>query len=284
MLVRAGHRPAAVRQDRHPQRDGDRGRRVRPGPAPRHPAGRHRHRLGRADAAPGDRGRGVPRRPSWTGRRAAADVPPDVATEFGRLVAAAASPIDDVRGTAAYRRHALAVMARPLPGLGLDRLPEGGRLMRVTVHRQRRAARGRRRLGGREPALRPARADGPARLEERLRAGRVRLVHGLPRRRPCLRVPGRRRPGRGSRGRHRRGARRRGRRAAPGPAGVRRRRRRAVRVLHAGAGGRHPRPARPRPGPRRRRDPRGAGRQPVPVHRLREDHRRRAAGRGGGCR
>src|SRR6202165_2272115 len=31
---------------------------------------------------------------------------------FGALVAAAASPIDDVRGTATYRRHALAVMAR----------------------------------------------------------------------------------------------------------------------------------------------------------------------------
>jgi CO/xanthine dehydrogenase FAD-binding subunit len=31
---------------------------------------------------------------------------------FGELVAAAASPIDDQRGTAAYRRHALAVMAR----------------------------------------------------------------------------------------------------------------------------------------------------------------------------
>jgi CO/xanthine dehydrogenase FAD-binding subunit len=31
---------------------------------------------------------------------------------FGDLVAAAASPIDDVRGTAAYRRHALAVVAR----------------------------------------------------------------------------------------------------------------------------------------------------------------------------
>jgi CO/xanthine dehydrogenase FAD-binding subunit len=31
---------------------------------------------------------------------------------FGQMVAAAASPIDDVRGTAAYRRHALAVMAR----------------------------------------------------------------------------------------------------------------------------------------------------------------------------
>ncbi|MFL6113188.1 MAG: FAD binding domain-containing protein [Catenulispora sp.] len=33
------------------------------------------------------------------------------ALQFGRLVAQAASPIDDVRGTAAYRRHALAVLA-----------------------------------------------------------------------------------------------------------------------------------------------------------------------------
>jgi CO/xanthine dehydrogenase FAD-binding subunit len=32
--------------------------------------------------------------------------------KFGELVAAAAKPIDDVRGTAAYRRRALAVMAR----------------------------------------------------------------------------------------------------------------------------------------------------------------------------
>jgi CO/xanthine dehydrogenase FAD-binding subunit len=36
----------------------------------------------------------------------------DVAREFGALVAGAAAPIDDVRGTAGYRRHALAVMAR----------------------------------------------------------------------------------------------------------------------------------------------------------------------------
>jgi CO/xanthine dehydrogenase FAD-binding subunit len=36
----------------------------------------------------------------------------DVAQRFGDGVAAAADPIDDVRGTAAYRRHTLAVMAR----------------------------------------------------------------------------------------------------------------------------------------------------------------------------
>jgi CO/xanthine dehydrogenase FAD-binding subunit len=35
-----------------------------------------------------------------------------VVREFAELVAAAADPIDDVRGSAAYRRHALAVMAR----------------------------------------------------------------------------------------------------------------------------------------------------------------------------
>ena len=38
---------------------------------------------------------------------------PDVmATRFGYLVAAASSPIDDVRGSARYRAHALSVMAR----------------------------------------------------------------------------------------------------------------------------------------------------------------------------
>ena len=40
------------------------------------------------------------------------DLPDATATRFGDLVAADASPIDDVRGTAAYRRHALSVLAR----------------------------------------------------------------------------------------------------------------------------------------------------------------------------
>ena len=39
-------------------------------------------------------------------------LPTTLAREFGDLVRQAASPIDDVRGTAAYRLHSLAVMAR----------------------------------------------------------------------------------------------------------------------------------------------------------------------------
>ena len=38
-------------------------------------------------------------------------LPDGVAKRFGELVGEAASPIDDVRGTAAYRRHALSVLA-----------------------------------------------------------------------------------------------------------------------------------------------------------------------------
>ncbi len=46
---------------------------------------------------------------AWESR---GDLSPALAAEFGRLVATAAAPIDDVRGTAAYRRHALSVMGR----------------------------------------------------------------------------------------------------------------------------------------------------------------------------
>ncbi|MGW4056771.1 FAD binding domain-containing protein [Amycolatopsis sp. NPDC004747] len=45
----------------------------------------------------------------WESPRALTD---SVKRRFGDLVAGAASPIDDVRGSAAYRRHALGVMAR----------------------------------------------------------------------------------------------------------------------------------------------------------------------------
>jgi CO/xanthine dehydrogenase FAD-binding subunit len=41
-----------------------------------------------------------------------ATMPPELAREFGNYVRSAASPIDDVRGTASYRSHSLAVMAR----------------------------------------------------------------------------------------------------------------------------------------------------------------------------
>jgi CO/xanthine dehydrogenase FAD-binding subunit len=39
-------------------------------------------------------------------------LPESLLTRFGELVAASARPVDDVRGTADYRRHALAVLAR----------------------------------------------------------------------------------------------------------------------------------------------------------------------------
>ncbi|HKE52537.1 MAG TPA: xanthine dehydrogenase family protein subunit M, partial [Actinomycetes bacterium] len=42
----------------------------------------------------------------------ASPLDPDLVIRFGDLVAAAASPIDDVRGTAAYRHRALSVLAR----------------------------------------------------------------------------------------------------------------------------------------------------------------------------
>jgi CO/xanthine dehydrogenase FAD-binding subunit len=61
----------------------------------------------------------TPRRAPAAERLAAAELPWDTAgplpepllARFGELVAAAAEPIDDLRGSAGYRRHALAVLA-----------------------------------------------------------------------------------------------------------------------------------------------------------------------------
>ncbi|QIY58249.1 xanthine dehydrogenase family protein subunit M [Streptomyces sp. RPA4-5] len=39
-------------------------------------------------------------------------IPPSVAKQFAQLAAGACNPIDDVRGSAAYRRHAVGIMAR----------------------------------------------------------------------------------------------------------------------------------------------------------------------------
>ncbi|HEV2450721.1 MAG TPA: FAD binding domain-containing protein [Streptosporangiaceae bacterium] len=53
----------------------------------------------------------------WESRR---PLPATVISRFGELVAGAARPIDDVRGTAAYRRHALSVLARRTLGWAWD--------------------------------------------------------------------------------------------------------------------------------------------------------------------
>ncbi|MGH9120124.1 MAG: FAD binding domain-containing protein [Acidimicrobiales bacterium] len=55
----------------------------------------------------------------WDGRGPLDD---DLARRFAALVAEAAAPIDDVRGSAAYRRHTVAVMARRTLGWAWDEL------------------------------------------------------------------------------------------------------------------------------------------------------------------
>src|SRR5258706_10439036 len=147
------------------------------------------------------------------------------------------------------------------------------------MHRQRRRARGRRRVGGREPPLRAARTVRFVWIEERVRARRMRLVLGVPRRRTGVRVPGAGRPGQRADHRHRRRSCRR-QRAASGAAGIRRGRRRAMRLLHARPRGGDARPAAAGAQADRGADPRSARRQHLSVHGLREDHRRGEPGRG----
>ena len=73
------------------------------------------HRLGGADADPVQRGRAASSpacSTSTTCGRKRAPIPDAALARFGELVEHAARPIDDVRGTARYRHHALGVLGR----------------------------------------------------------------------------------------------------------------------------------------------------------------------------
>ena len=60
----------------------------------------------------------------WSSR---APIDDGAAARFGELAAASASPVDDVRGTAAYRVHALGVLARRTLGWAWDQSRSGRR-------------------------------------------------------------------------------------------------------------------------------------------------------------
>ena len=185
--------------------------------------------------APGDATpRRFARRPSWTGS-AAATLPRPLAAEFGELVAAAAAPIDDVRGTAAYRLHSLAVMARRRlagPGTTTGGREDGLNADHDTVNGEHREADDvwegesllyvlRERMG----------LPGSKNACEQGECGSCTVyLDGVPAA-PAWSRPARPRAARSSPSR----VSRRRRRAAPRPAGVPRGRRRAVRLLHARA-------------------------------------------------
>src|SRR6478735_1164564 len=56
-------------------------------------------------------------------------ITPSVAKQFAQLAAGACNPIDDVRGTAAYRRHAVGIMARRTLGWTWEQYRGAGRTL-----------------------------------------------------------------------------------------------------------------------------------------------------------
>jgi len=79
----------------------------------------------RAREAEAELARALARAGAWDDP--AAPLPSEAVDRFGLAVAAAAQPIDDVRGTAAYRRHACAVLARRAVRWAIaDRRPGAG--------------------------------------------------------------------------------------------------------------------------------------------------------------
>ncbi|MCX2968698.1 MULTISPECIES: FAD binding domain-containing protein [Streptomyces] len=59
-------------------------------------------------------------------------ITPSIARQFAELVSGACNPIDDVRGSARYRRHAVGIMARRTLGWTWDEYRSGGRGARST--------------------------------------------------------------------------------------------------------------------------------------------------------